>query len=90
MTSRGKEQAEQEERPQQVPLLFDRERPGVLQGRGHREEVAVLVADRDGPPVRGVPECREGVGAELVELVSGRQHCGVGAHRRDDNEHGRE
>ena len=90
MTSRGEQQTEQDERPQQVPLLLDRERPRVLQGRRHREEIAVLVADSDGTPVRGVAQRRERVGAKLVELVSGRQHRGVGAHRRDDHEHGGE
>ena len=70
-------QDQQRDRPQQVPLLFDRERPRVGEGRRRLERLEVRRAVEDEPPVGYVEQRREAVTADRPELGRLRPHDGV-------------
>ena len=55
---RPAEQEQEHERPHQVELLLDRQRPRVLQGRGRRELGEVRLVGEDGVPVVDVEQGR--------------------------------
>ena len=71
------QQEAHDERPDQVELLLDRERPHVPQRRRLRELVEVRLPREDEPPVRDVAERGERVGPDAVELTGRREHAGV-------------
>ena len=71
------------ERPDQVPLLLDGERPEVLEDGGPAEGVEVALPVDDVPPVGDVEEGGDDVAAEAVEGVGHEQH----GPRGDDEEH---
>ena len=72
---------QQDERPQQIELLLDREAPQVTQGR-RRERAEVRRTGRDEAPVRDVAERRESVAAYPAEARVVRRHA------CDDRDHG--
>ena len=78
------EDGQQNERPDQVELLLDGERPGVLERRGVRHRREVVRVGGDEMPVRHVPERRQGV----AEEVGGAQRLGEeGGRGTHDGEH---
>ena len=72
------QQEAHDERPDQVELLLDRQRPHVLQRRGLRELREVRLAREDETPVRDVPERGERVAADGVDLARRREQRRVG------------
>ncbi len=59
------------ERPDQIELLFDGQRPGVGQRRGERALVEVVRADRDEVPVGVVEERGERVASQVGYVPAG-------------------
>ena len=88
--AREAEAPERHERPHQVELLLDRERPEVAERRRAREEVEVRLARRDEPPVRDVEEAGDAVAAEPSELVGRDLDPGEDRHRDDHEQQGRQ
>ena len=76
--------AEQEERPHQVELLFDRQAPRVVERRRRAEDRPVVVAVEDLAPVRDIANRRKSVAADLVELAGLGDERGK---RRNAGEH---
>ena len=77
------QQEAHDERPHEIELLFDRQRPHVAQRRRLRELVEVGLAGEDEAPVRDVAEGGDRVAADAVELAGSREHSGV----HDDADH---
>ena len=67
-TAPESQRAEDQQRPYEIELLLDRERPGVFQGRGRRELLEVRLMREDLGPVGSVGERRETVTSQLVQL----------------------
>ena len=78
---------DEDERPHQVELLLDRQRPRVLQRRRGLEQRPVVLVGEGGPPVRGVPDGGQRVAADLLELDRAREHDAV---ERDAHEQARD
>ena len=78
--------AQHHERPHEVELLLDRQRPHVQHGRGSREGGEVRLAREQEPPVRAVAEGREHVAPQAVEPERGRHERRVRDHRREHHE----
>ena len=62
-----------DQRPDDVELLLDREAPGVLERRRRQEELPVALVREDRAPVRDVSERRERVGSDAGELRRARE-----------------
>ena len=76
------QQDEEQQRPDGVVLLFDRQRPGVAQRRGQRELVEVRLAGEHRPPVGHVADGGEGIVADSVQLQPPGEEHGVERRRR--------
>ena len=80
------QQEHEHQRPDGVVLLLYRQRPGVAQRRGHGELVEVGLPAEHRPPVRDVADRRQGVAAQLVELLRLGDHDGVDGNAREHEE----
>jgi hypothetical protein len=80
------EHGDERERPEQVPLLLDGQRPHVLEGRGDQELVEVRDVVDDEVPVGEVEERGDAVVADGVELGGLGEEGGVDHHHADDEE----
>jgi hypothetical protein len=78
------QQTHHDQRPEQVELLLDAERPGVLQRRGRRGLREVVAAPVDHPPVRHVRQGGQRVPAQQPHLDRRQQ---VPAGHRHHNQH---
>ena len=67
-------QPEQEQRPDEVELLLDGQRPQVLEHRRSPRGLEVGLAVQDVPPVGGVDEGRDGVLAHTLRRILGDGH----------------
>ena len=76
------QEREDDERPDQVPLLLDAQRPGVAERR------VVRVADDDHPPVRYRTERGDGVAAQVVQLLRRRKDDGVTRNAEHEQKEG--
>jgi hypothetical protein len=64
------QQAEQEDRPQQVELLLDRQRPQVLEHRWTLDEGEVRLLGEDQEPVRDVEEGRPDLPGQVRRILA--------------------
>ncbi len=74
------EQAGDDQRPDHVELLLDREAPRVVERRRRGEERPVVVAREHRPPVGHVGDRGEGVHADEVQLLGRGEERGIGRH----------
>jgi hypothetical protein len=82
-----REEGHHDQRPQQVELLLDPERPGVLQRRRGRRLGEVVGAAVDHAPVGHVSEGAERVPAQQPDFDRGEQPA---EHDHDGDEHGQQ
>ena len=85
------EHGQGDERPEQVELLLDGQRPGVLQGRGGQELGEVRLVGEDEVPVGVVEERGDGVRPEGARIDVGAAEPVVqGEHEQQDQDGGQE
>ena len=84
------QQTRQEQRPRQVELFLDAERPRVLQRRGCGGLREVVAPSQDHPPVRDVEQRRQPVTAKRPQLLGGQQRAGPECNDREHEQEGRQ
>ena len=77
-------ESEDDQGPEQVELLFDRQRPEVVQRQGIGEQIEVRLPGADEVPVREVEDARDRVAPQCAELRLGDRVRRVQA---DDGQH---
>ena len=73
------------DRPDDVPLLFDGQRPHVTQGRGWEQRLEVRLVGQDVPPVGDVEEAGHRVAPHLLPLL-GQAQDAEGHHDGQDHQ----